>query len=250
MENSMINLSFLKDLGEKWLESKIQRMKNLLKIAEPDEALYREIMLSLGYPKNKVQFLELALITPFREIKALKEREKIERALLYRAGFIDLKEDLPESFDFSLRMYKSVWNLKGIRPANHPEKRIHGISHLLAQVSSEGLVCFFLKRISGENREIKDPKDAKRCVDKIMDFGGIGKERKREMFFNIILPFFLAYLESQSPRITEFLKSIFELHPPLSENSIIKAFKSKELITSTKTYFGVLFWAKDSSPQV
>jgi len=45
----------LNKLGAEVLESKIQRMKNLLKIALPDEALYREIMLSLGYPKNKVQ---------------------------------------------------------------------------------------------------------------------------------------------------------------------------------------------------
>ncbi|MEN3046908.1 MAG: hypothetical protein ABDH49_08040 [Candidatus Hydrothermales bacterium] len=44
-------------------------MKNLLRITEPDEALYREIMLSLGYHKNKVQFLELALMLPYREIK-------------------------------------------------------------------------------------------------------------------------------------------------------------------------------------
>jgi len=56
-------------LGEKWLEIKKQRMQNLLKIASPDEALYREIMLSLGYPKNKVNFLELALILPYSEIK-------------------------------------------------------------------------------------------------------------------------------------------------------------------------------------
>ncbi len=86
-----ITKNFLRELGTKWLELKIQRMKNLLKIAEPDEALYREIMLSLGYPKNKVQFLELALMLPFKEIRKLKEREKIEKALLYRSGFTDLK---------------------------------------------------------------------------------------------------------------------------------------------------------------
>ena len=40
------------------------RMENLLKIANPDEALYRELMLALGYKNNKVQFLELAMILP------------------------------------------------------------------------------------------------------------------------------------------------------------------------------------------
>jgi len=44
-------------LGEKWLELKKQRMQNLLKIAPLDKASYREITLSLGYPKNKVNSL-------------------------------------------------------------------------------------------------------------------------------------------------------------------------------------------------
>lgn len=47
----------LLELGEKWHESNIQRMRDLLKIAEPDEVLYREVILSLGYPKNKSNFL-------------------------------------------------------------------------------------------------------------------------------------------------------------------------------------------------
>ncbi len=59
----------LNHLGDKWLKLKKQRMQNLFKIASPDEALYREVMLSLGYPKNKVNFLELALILPYSEIK-------------------------------------------------------------------------------------------------------------------------------------------------------------------------------------
>ncbi|OAQ20636.1 hypothetical protein [Thermosulfurimonas dismutans] len=99
---SYINLNHL---GEKWFELKKQRMKNLLKIAPPDEALYREIMLSLDYPKNKVNFLELALILPYSEIKKLEERKAIEKALLYRAGFTDDRDGLPEDFDFSLIIF-------------------------------------------------------------------------------------------------------------------------------------------------
>jgi hypothetical protein len=139
----MIDLNIL---GDKWLELKKQRMQNLLKIAFPDEALYREIMLSLGYPNNKVNFLELALITPYAEIKKLKEKHTIENALLYRAGFTEDKKGLPTDFDFSLKLDKSVWNYKGIRPANYPEKRIKGISNLLSETVEKGIVDFFLDR--------------------------------------------------------------------------------------------------------
>jgi len=89
-------------LGEKRLNLKKNRMKNLLKIAFPDEGLYREIMLSLGYKNNKVQFLELATITPYSEIRRLGDVQKIELALLHRAGFIDTQGKL-ENFDFSLK---------------------------------------------------------------------------------------------------------------------------------------------------
>ncbi len=243
-------------LGERWLSLKIQRMKNLLKIAEPDEALYREVMLSLGYPRNKVHFLELALILPFREIKELKEKGKIEKALLYRAGFIESREGLPDNFDFSLRMDKSVWDCKGIRSSNYPGERIKGISYLLSETSSCSLVDFFIKRILNE-KVIQEshltPKQAQNCVNKIMNFKGIGIQRKGEMFFNIILPFCIAYLENKNSEIIKFLNEIFSIHPPLSENSVTKKFKSMigeskyaELNTSTKSYFGIHLYLKEN----
>lgn len=239
----------LNQLGKKWLESKIQRMKNLLKIAEPDEALYREIMLSLGYPRNKVQFLELALMLSYREIRELKEKDMIEKALLYRGGFSDSLEGLPHKFDASLRMDKSVWNYKKIRPTNFPEKRIIGISFLLSQSINGGLVNFFCERINREIKTIKTPEEAKKIVQSIMNFDGLGKQRKTEMFFNIVFPFTIAYSENREQEKIQFLQRIFELHPPLPENSITRCFRksfTKEIDylrvnISAKTYFGIHF---------
>jgi len=233
----------LNHLGNKWLELKKQRMKNLLKIALPDEALYREIMLSLGFPQNKLNFLELALITPYYEIRKLKEKNIIEKALLYRAGFTDDKNGLPKDFDFSLRIDKSVWNYKGIRPSNFPEKRIQGISSLLSKTVTSGLVIFFLHNIESEiNNE--NPKSA---LKNIMNFDGIGTQRKEEMFFNIIMPFMIVY--SEGSKIQNFLNFIFETHPPLSENKIIRIFRKNYpqiKIENVKTYMGAILFQKDS----
>ncbi|MGB9773402.1 MAG: DUF2851 family protein, partial [Bacteroidota bacterium] len=213
----------------------------LLKIALPDEALYREILLSLGYPHNKVNFLELALITPYSEIRRLKEKTIIEKALLYRAGFTNDKEGLPKDFDFSLKTDKSVWNYKGIRPENFPEKRIKGISILLSNTIDEGTVNFFLEGIKAELNN-KNPKDA---VKKIMNFEGVGAQRKIEMFFNIIMPFFMVY--SEDDKIRNFLDFIFEKHPPLNENKLIKSFKLNYPdieIENVKTYMGAILFQK------
>lgn len=232
----------LNNLANQWLEEKKQRMSNLLKIAFPDESLYRELMLSLGYPKNKVQFLELALLLPYSEIRKLKTKELIENALLYRAGFSDDYSQLPNSFDTSLKMHRSVWTYKGTRPQNFPEKRIQGISHILSISINKGLVNLFLERIHSQVGN-NNPKDA---LKKIMDFEGIGISRKEEMFFNIIFPFILVYNTDNS--LNHFLHFLFENHPPLTENSITKKFKSEDKIKvkNVKEYMGLLYKIKSS----
>ncbi|MEO0272656.1 MAG: DUF2851 family protein [candidate division WOR-3 bacterium] len=140
-----------------WLERKKTRIKNLLTIATLDEALYCEILYSPGYPNNKVNFLNLALITPFREISKLPNAQTIQKALLYRAGLSNDHTGLPENFDPSLRMDKKVWNYKKIRPANYPERRIIGVSRLLNQAKEAGLVSFFTARIK-DAQFIRNPK--------------------------------------------------------------------------------------------
>ena len=233
----------LNHLGEKWLKLKKQRMQNLLKIASSGEAIYREIMLSLGYPKNKVNFLKLALLFPYSELKKLKDGQIIEKALLYRAGFLNNKDGLPKDFDLSLKMDKSVWEYKSIRPANFPEKRIKGIVNLLEKSLEKGLVNFFLEKIFCQI-ENKNPKSA---LKNIMDFKGIGKQRKEEMFFNIVMPFLMVF--SKDEKIQQFLKLMFETYPPLQDNRLTKAFKKRNpdlKITTAKEYMGVIFYQKQN----
>lgn len=236
-----MNTIELNSLGNKWLESKKQRMENLLKIALPDKALYREIMLSLGYPKNKTNFLELALILPYSEIRKLKDRETIEKALLYRAGFINEKAGLPSDFDFSLRMNKTQWEYKGIRPANFPEKRIKGISSLLFKGIDSGLVAIFLQKIKSQIEN----KNLKLALRNIMNFEGIGIQRKEEMFFNIILPFLLVF--SKDDAIKNYLIFIFENYPALKTNALIKKFYlyyPNKKVKTVKEYMGVILMMK------
>ncbi|MGQ9801818.1 MAG: DUF2851 family protein [Candidatus Saccharicenans sp.] len=234
-------------LGQEWLNSKIQRMTNLLKIALPDEAVYREIMLSLGYPKNKVQFLELALLLPYSEIKKLKTKELIEKGLLYRAGFSLDGTGLPDSFDLSLKMDKSSWVFKSTRPVNFPDRRTKDFSQLLSETTEEGIYNYFKAKIEENVINPVDKYSSRRAVENIMAFKGIGIIRKKEMFFNIILPFFLA--DEQSERYRGFLLKIFETHPPLETNSAVKSFyklfpAAKAYISTTNEYFGALDYAR------
>lgn len=80
-----------------------------------------------------------------------------------------------------------------------------------------------------------------------MSFKGVGIDRKREMFFNIILPFYLA--DDTFNKYHQFLLKIFETHPPLEENSAIKKFyrlvlsndsNEKIKFSNVKEYFGAI----------
>lgn len=155
---------------------------------------------------------------------------------------------MPKDFDFSLRLDKSVWNYKGIRPANFPEKRIKGISNLLAKTSNDGIVNFFVKKLRVEihNSEILlKEQNTKSILKTIMNFEGIGIQRKEEMFFNIIMPFLIVYSDDNEMQI--FLKFMFENYPPLLENNLVKSFKlnyPQVKIVNLKTYMGAILFQK------
>ena len=90
----------------------------------------------------------------------------------------------------------------------------------------------------------ENPKSA---LKNIMNFDGIGTQRKEEMFFNIIMPFMIVY--SEGSKIQNFLNFIFETHPPLSENKIIRIFRKNYpqiKIENVKTYMGAILFQKDS----
>lgn len=217
--------------GERCLSRKKARMTNLLKIANPDEALYREIMLALGYRNNKVQFLELATITPYSEIKTLKDREQIRKTLLFRGGFSEDKDGFPEDFDFSLKMESAVWSYRGTRPANFPEKRIRQFALFLEEsCRAGGIEGIFRKRIIENYATQLNKNQAIKTAQAIGSINGIGKQRALEILFNIILPFFLVLFEEEGKRqYLDFIERLYEVHPALEDNSRTKAMKAKLL---------------------
>jgi hypothetical protein len=235
--------------GEKKLFHKKERMRNLLKIAQPDEALYREIMLSLGYKKNKIQFQELAMILPYSEICKLQGQEIIEKALLYRGGFISSKNGLPKNFDTSLRMKKNIWKYQGVRPPNFPERRIKGISGFFSESCENGIYQFFMEKIQENFTRSVEKKDAPQIVNRIISFKGVGQIRGLEIFFNILLPFYEVVFEKDGQaELVRFLDELYSNHPPLIDNSITKAMRKKlfkdkqgaDIVNSVKRYMGLI----------
>jgi hypothetical protein len=107
-------LSRLEILGRVRFERRRRALDRVARLVGSEEALYREVMTALGYRRNKAPFGELARLVP-RARTLGRARPDLER--LYGA----VAPNLP-------------WRLHGVRPANHPARRLAGWCALLPQV--------------------------------------------------------------------------------------------------------------------
>jgi hypothetical protein len=149
-------------LGDEAFEERRRRLARGVEHAGPEETLYREILVALGYKRNQAAMAGLARLLPLR---ALPEgASAIEGALRGAAA------SLPAA----------LWRLRGVRPANHPWRRLSGMARFLAAARGEGLARGLEARTDpGAMAAWLDPDGS----------GHIGADRAREIVLNVFLPF-------------------------------------------------------------
>ena len=219
----------LEEAGDRRFQQKVSRYEKLLLLLPPDEVLYRGIMEALGYKNNKAQFYELAKRLPYSYLKdvtrgylADMRKEKIEKMLLFCAGFIDynpMQNIIP-------KMDTRYWRVNSSRPANNPIRRIEGISGFLAgSIIEDEIIGFFYSRLHSVRAEDVDTAESARriCRDIVYDFAvqnGIGEERGLLIIFNVALPFLYAYCKDIKMR--SLISVLYSKHRRLSDNIITK----------------------------
>lgn len=168
-------------MGMALVTKRVERMRRILLFLDPDEALYRSLMVALGYKKNKSQFEELARSLPYKSIRKADGRAAadIERLMLATAGF-----EKPG--------YDRYWRTGGVRPANHPVRRIRAVARILSETFPRGIAASIEKVV--ERTLLLSPTPLPILVDWIVSAsgGGIGEERARAILFNVFLPFLMA----------------------------------------------------------
>jgi hypothetical protein len=119
------------------LESKGAALQTMIASRGPDAALYEAVAIALGYKNNKLPFQLLAQRVPF----ATAATARGEALLFGQAGFLERPEPPPGparteltalwSDWWKLRashansiLPRTAWKLTGLRPANHPLRRI------------------------------------------------------------------------------------------------------------------------------
>jgi hypothetical protein len=147
-------------LGEEWFWERRARVERALERTPADEALYREILVGLGYKHNKAAMSELARRCPLASLPegdaaAIEETLKGAAAALPRA----------------------LWRLRNVRPANHPSRRLAGLARFVAAARGEGLARGLAARPSLP------------AMVAWLAHDGIGEARATEIALNVFIPF-------------------------------------------------------------
>ena len=196
---------------------------------DADELLYRGIMESLGYSRNRDAFLKLSQLVPWRRLcrvgeglyGARKESE-LRRLLKMTAGLGDGEKMARTEWRGEL-MHRGEWRFAGVRPGNQPLPRIEGAAALAARFLDMGLVHGLRPAIAEDG-----PGPLARALtagegDRTL----IGKSRALDMAVNHVLPFFHAWsvLVEGGSLAEDALRLYFRM-PRLADNEMTREMAS------------------------
>jgi hypothetical protein len=94
----------------------------------PGQTLYRRLAQALGYAANQRAFLRLADQVPLQELTDRVRHEGVDSASQYLLAWAGLAGDpVPDG------LRPSDWVLAGVRPSNHPARRVLALPPLVAR---------------------------------------------------------------------------------------------------------------------
>ena len=112
-----------------------------------DETLYRALMEGLGYAENRAPFMELADHLPLCVLRAVFRTGArgghgagLMRELLLSASGLAQPTASWWELIGAPPMERGVWRTTGVRPANHPRRRVEAAAALLERHLTHGLV--------------------------------------------------------------------------------------------------------------
>ena len=248
--------------GEERLRRKAARLADAIDARGPDQVLFEELMTALGYKHNRTPFRTLAELCPLLELREESGRDMTTAyaLLLGIAGLLPAQAESrwdPETRALVRQLWNrwwkhqarwsqrslntGAWKLGGIRPQNHPRRRLMAAAFLFTQ-----------KMTPAEHLQCLPPLSPPAWIERVMAWlqpnvgtywrnrlalGGrrqssavslTGKRRAAAILINVILPFLAARAchgaspgrggkSSSFPGI-ELLRQM----PPEEDNSIVR----------------------------
>ncbi|MCH8919706.1 MAG: DUF2851 family protein [Chloroflexi bacterium] len=171
--------SVLDRLGEiRFRRRSAELRRALSRQDDPDEVLYQALLEALGYGGNREPFRLLALRLPWLQLR---------RTLLALPPERRPNATLEMMTEASGRPPPLSWRLAGLRPGNHPARRLEAAAHLAARYAEVGLVRGLGACLGG---------DVSQAISSLtLKEGGrtlIGAARAVEILTNALLPLLAA----------------------------------------------------------
>ena len=216
---------------------------SLMESDSPDQVVYAALMEALGYSRNRHPFFELAYNVTYEDLLRVasaagpsERSDRLKQVLLREAGMFDGKAtDLGSRYS---------WTLSGIRPSNHPAKRIAGFSRVLSGLMSmdgssgeydgRSLARTFIRLANTHEDSVTAIRALERALMGLTSVGAgkledpqepapIGRGRARDMVVNAVLPCLFALGRAADDRsLEQRSRTLFRLCPKLQENELTK----------------------------
>lgn len=166
-----------------------------------DQILYEGLMEGLGYKNNQQPFVKLAQRAPWRVLVQKSQGLPPQERAAAVQGWLSAVSGLAEGQDskgglsqgvalprgLGPSMSRREWHLSGLRPANHPLRRMAGAAGLADRYSQAGLVASLDRAAKSGG-----PKALTACLTVAGDgerAAPIGRARARDLAVNVALPF-------------------------------------------------------------
>ena len=200
-----------------------------LRGGEADQVLYAALLEGLGYAANRRPFRLLAGAVPYPRLAALRGEPASTRLLAFKAlllhggSLLDRApaEDLPgisallHRLPLGRPIRKGEWTTSGVRPANHPTRRVLGAACIVDSLLDLGPA----ESIAGLVRQ----DDARGLWSMLSARPFVGEGRARELAANVALPFTHALARTRGDGELESASlEIFGRLPALQENALTR----------------------------
>lgn len=205
-------------LGEMRFRRKEGRFIAALKQEDEQQVMYEAVLRTLGYRENADAFSALARRLPYRELLpavSSKSAATVEALLLEAAGLASGRRSSPcggrsppGAAGESAEPPDELPVTRGLRPVNHPRRRLAGAARLLVRKGpdlmaglDELLQAHDGKSLAGLIRSWEVPAEEARQAHGAAAPALVGRARALELLVNAVLPFAAAWarMSGRSP---------------------------------------------------
>lgn len=230
------------EMKERALVQRLSRKTNNLfqtvHSTDPKNVLYFLIARAMGTKVNQLPFEELTYRLPLSIIKQMKKKRQAQAICLASGLFIPESENdvlistrLNQNGTFDNRVFKSAWKQGGVRPSNHPYKRIVQFAYIIQKFDfSVSFVYLNSKELYQYIIELLDLSKLKITeVDSIED---LTLSFKHQLIINCFSPFLVWYGNKvEDEALVEKGIDLLKQIPP-EENGIIKKWRNYGIVAN------------------